>query len=469
MPKSGQSTEPKKSLFARFVSGAVWTALGRLSGTFGLLLVLSAVTRILSADDAGIYVVYQSTALFGAIVAGFGVAPIVIRMIHSTTEQRAFRSLRAGIRRIMMMNIIGSLIVASVGTILIFVLDDNLAHGHLQSHLFIAIAWMVLSVLSQTIGEVFRGLGHFGWAAIIGGQTGGMILNPLLAAVVILLPETNVAIATVLQLQISIMGIVFGLACIRLFFLVRKLPQTEPATTILEEPTLRWLVSESWPIAVTQVLVLGVVPLNILILGSVGTTKNAALFSAAYQIMMLIGAPLQILNIALPPFITELFGAGKKRELESLLRFSATSAGIPALAALSIVMLWPEETLNWLFGREFRDAATALVILVAANTVFVFCGSCGLTLQLTGNQRMTMWNSLITVSVYLLILPLMISTLELVGAAICAGARIVVGNLVCLILVKKHVGIWGSATFWPNQALSHIQTIRQFTKTRTAS
>lgn len=449
------------------MSGAAWTAAGRLSGTLGLVLVLGAVTRILSPEDAGVYVVYQSSAILGAIFAGFGVGPIVIRLIHACFESHAFLSLRQGVLRVLLLNLLGGTVVAICGTTLVLTMAERIAHGHLAAHIEIAISWMFLSVLSQTISEIFRGLGRFGWAAIIGGQSGGMILNPLLALTITGLGSINrIDLASVLQLQVGLMSVLLLCSVGRLAMLLNKLPTSENTSIQYEEPTFRWLVIQSWPIAVTQSLVLGVVPLNILILGSVGTTTNAVLFSAAYQIMMLIAAPLQILNAALPPFITELFGGGKKRELESLLRFSATAAGIPALAALSVVMFRPGQTLDLCFGPEFRDASTALIILVAANTVFVFCGSCGLTLQLTGHQRLTMWNSIVTVSIYLLVLPTMITQFGLAGAAICAGGRIVIGNLICLLLVKKHVGIWGIATLWPKQVIGHMQTMRQFAKAR---
>ncbi len=455
-----------RSLFSRLVSGASWAAFGRLGGTIGLILVFAAVARLLPPAETGLFVVCHSTAILGSIISIFGMGPVVIRMIRTTSSLDAFLSLKAGIRRAVLINLTTSLIVAAAMTTVIVLLSQRFAQGRVAPYLGWVMAWMVLSVLSQITGEIFRGLEHFKWTAVIGGQTGGLIVNPAIALTAWgLIRSDSASLRDVLMLQVLVMSIVLAIALFRLIVLLTQLPDEQNHETGFTEPTTSWFVREAWPIAISQVFVLGIVQVDILILGSIGVSaaENAAMFAGVRRLMMLVAAPLQVLNLALSPFVAELFATGQKFKLETLLRFSATVAAIPSILVLLTLFAAPAEILAWCYEPAFRQAAAAIVILATANVVFVLCGSCRLALNLTGNQHLNMWNSLSVGVLYLATLPILIHTFGLAGAAAGAAGHVIIANVVSTLLVKRRIGIWTTARLALGELPAQVRLLRQKT------
>ena len=74
------------------------------------------------------------------------------------------------------------------------------------------------------------------------------------------------------------------------------------------------------------------------ILGIYLPKDSVAIYGAASRLCVLVGMPMLIINAFVPPMIAELNARRQELEMESVLRFTATLASVPALIAAGLLI-----------------------------------------------------------------------------------------------------------------------------------
>jgi O-antigen/teichoic acid export membrane protein len=117
-----------------------------------------------------------------------------------------------------------------------------------------------------------------------------------------------------------------------------------------------------------------------------------------------------------------------------------------------------------LFGAFFVAAAPLVAILAGAQVVSALCGSNGITLFMTGNERVAMWITAVS-SVTALALEVVLGKLFGVnGVAIGAASGMAVSNIAGAIFVRARLGILTFASFGVAWAwLTHLRSGRSAT------
>jgi O-antigen/teichoic acid export membrane protein len=111
-----------------------------------------------------------------------------------------------------------------------------------------------------------------------------------------------------------------------------------------------------------------------------------------------------IVNLVLPPIVSEMYARGQTGRLERTLRTFSTLAGVPSLLVLMGFMLLGGPILGLVYSKTIYSSLTAvlvLLILSAAKLTAVWSGSCGLVLQFTGYQSSMLRVSLLTSPLFL--------------------------------------------------------------------
>ena len=453
-----------KTFLRRLSSSGLWAAVGRISGTLGHLLLLIVVGRILPRGDGGAYVACYATVMLGSMLAMFGLKPAIIRTIRPAMEAGATQAVRRFIARCAIVSAVCAVLV-SLGLVLLATrMGDAFSGGHLLPHLPWIIAWLVVTAASQLLGDIYRGLQCFRWGTFIGGESGGLLANPLLVVLLILLSfRWDLTLATVLGLHVLIGWSLFTIATIGLWRATSEgnsegVPTSHPATT---QATVPWIINESWPNLISHVFAHGIAHIGILVLASIVSEHDVESFGLIRRLMVLVGAPLQLLNVALSPFVVELHTQQRIRELQSLLRVTATLAAIPSFAALAVILAFPGTILG-IINPDYLSAKVPLMVLAASNLVFVLCGSNTLTLRMTGRHMVSMSNGLITGAVYLVVLPIIIDRYGILGAAGAAAALLVVRNVASTLLVRMYVGVWSVPLVWPTDFFRELSQLRRY-------
>ncbi len=197
------------------------------------------------------------------------------------------------------------------------------------------------------------------------------------------------------------------------------------------------------PVGVFQALSMRMEPL---LLGSLSSSSEVGLYSAAYQTSMLTSMILIALNTIFSPMISDLYNKSEIGRLEELFGVVARWNVKLCMPLLIIMVLFAGDILS-IFGPEFVEGRTCLIILALGQLVHTACGPVGFVLTMAGRTVLVLVNT-VGILLFRVILNLfLIPRMALAGAALSSSISIVLLNIVMIIEMWRLVGMqpfeWG--------------------------
>jgi O-antigen/teichoic acid export membrane protein len=173
----------------------------------------------------------------------------------------------------------------------------------------------------------------------------------------------------------------------------------------------------------------------ILMLGFLVSTKDVGIYRAASQVTILMTVSLTAVGSIYAPLVSEMFHEGQKKRIESI--FKVTTRWIYLIVLpISLVLVFSSKGIMSIFGVDFIEkGAPVLIILTIAQFVNCITGGVGYTLTMTGRQKLELINSMVLVSVNVVLNLFLIPKYGLVGAAIATAVSLVSINLLRLVEV----------------------------------
>jgi len=95
-----------------------------------------------------------------------------------------------------------------------------------------------------------------------------------------------------------------------------------------------------------------------------------------------------------------------------------------------------------LFGEAFVSGYPALLLLLCGVAVNALCGSVGLFLSMTGHHRVVVLVAFCSLSVNLILSPILIPRYGIIGSALATATSLATWNICMLLLVRRRLGIW---------------------------
>lgn len=201
------------------------------------------------------------------------------------------------------------------------------------------------------------------------------------------------------------------------------------------------ILSTSIPMAIHGLTVYLVASVDMWVVGAWLGNSDAGLYGTILRIAMLLGALLTVINAVLPTLVAGLFEEKKFKELEHLLRRTASASGVCALAAFLGLVVVGAPMLRLLFGPGFEDGYLVMVLLAVGQLLNIGSGSPGWVLQMTGQQAVLAKITLVTLVVNITLNLLLVGPFGLEGVAAATALGIVAQNAMMIVAVKKLVGI----------------------------
>lgn len=175
----------------------------------------------------------------------------------------------------------------------------------------------------------------------------------------------------------------------------------------------------------------------VILLGFVGDEANVAILNVAMKIASSITLVLIVANTVVPSKIAFLVKSKKYDKLESLLiKYSS----------LTTALISPWFVFIWLFGAEvmgfFGDAykgyGNVLLLISFGQMVSVACGSSGIVLIMSGNERLLKMVHTAVLCITLSLCPFFVKAFGLWGGAVFLIMPVVLTNLTASFLVYKY-------------------------------
>ncbi len=431
------------SLKRRLLSGSAWASAGRVITAITALATNALLARLLSPQEFGVYFLAFSIVQVGAILGELGLDQAVVRFVAESVGLNQFERARHVLGRALVLGVLGALGMGTVYLLLGPVIGDNLFDAPaLVAVTELLAVWIAMIALQTLLAGAFRGFHDIRLATVFGGLMTGVLLTTFLG--VLWLLRDGATLATVLLL-----GVGSGLANVLLgsWLLRRKvshLPSRGAEGYII---SFGGIMHVALPLMVTNLTIFILTQADLWILGAFRPPEEVAIYGAAARTVVLVAMPLVIVNLVLPPLIAEMYAQGRRRELERMLRATATVAGIPAFVALTTFILFGGPILSLVFGDYYREGATILALLSIAQLVNVWSGAGTVTLSYTGHQAIMMTLTIAGGLVTIIAALGVVGSYGATGVAVAVAAGIAIYNVALWIMTRHKTGMWTHVGF----------------------
>ncbi|NJE26460.1 flippase [Thermococcus sp. MV5] len=166
-----------------------------------------------------------------------------------------------------------------------------------------------------------------------------------------------------------------------------------------------------------------------LMLGYYKSSEVVGLYSAASPLARLIPIFLNSAGILYAPIVTSLYAQGKIKEMGKVYQILTKWIFLLTLPIFSVMFLFPEATILFIFGEKYISAAPALQILALGFMFHTFLGLNGLTLVVIGQPKLNMIGDTFAVVSNVVLNVLLIPKYGIVGAAVATAVSYFVANV----------------------------------------
>jgi O-antigen/teichoic acid export membrane protein len=425
-----------------FARGGSLAVAGLAFGSLLQFLVVVVLTRGLDAGSAG--TLLETIAFFtifaaaGTLGADVGVVRDVSALVASG---RAF-SMRSLLEVAAYPVVVVGALVAIGSFVAAGPLADVLfdpAHSHEgATYIRIVAAALPLAALTTIALAATRGLG-----TVVPYVTVQNLVIPVLRIILVVATVgaglAGAAVAVAWTLPVAAGALTAFVALRRL--VVRRRDQ---ATSQGAESPSAISASGFWrfaaPRAVASIFEISVLMLDVLLVGALRSTREAAVYAAASRLVIFGSFLLFAVSRPLAPQFTKLLARGEIGSAGALYHV-ATWWGMVVAWPLYIALAIFAEPAMRLFGPGYAAGSTALVILSLAYMFDLGTGNMNTLLLMAGKSSWNLANSALALSLNVALNLLLIPPFGIEGAAVSWAASIVAYNLAALIEMRTLLGL----------------------------
>ncbi len=359
----------------------LWVATGRLVGAVGLLLVTAMLSRALDPVEYGEFFLIVSLVAISVTIATLGQQQIVIRELGRLAGAQHLRVVVTSMAIVSCSAALVSGLIGLAGSRLAVWIEVT----HLETFGWLVALWVFAAAVLRVAGEAARGLRMFSLASFFNGYavTGSAATLVLFSA--LLAPAM---VSQRLDLPVALRSVVLATGVSLVFVLVALTRYRSAGSGVAVSAPARAYILSGLPILVGNLVSFASSQGDLWIVHALLETERVAVYGAVRTVANLGLVPLAMVSAALLPRIALTHFAGRKVELEQLVRVSASVAVAAASVVMVPAIVAPGPLLSLLFGPYYADGSLALRLLAAGSLVNVCSGPWGYVLLQTGRHRL---------------------------------------------------------------------------------
>src|SRR5579871_55152 len=177
---------------------------------------------------------------------------------------------------------------------------------------------------------------------------------------------------------------------------------------------------------------------GVMLLGWIATTKDAGIYSLAFNIALVVTLPRVAVNTLFAPAISELYTRNDKVMVQVLVTKTALWTLCAGIGIAVVLFLLTDPLLAW-FGPGYQAGEPALRILLFSQVVAAGGGAQLYVMTMTGHESSA---AMLLVSIAIanaIMTAILIIPLGLVGAAVAAGATLVIWNAAMALFLWRRL------------------------------
>jgi len=419
------------------IKGSIGTFVLKIISTglaFATSLLLS---RLLGAKGYGIYAYAIAWVALLAVPSTLGLNRLLVREVAVYHTQSEWGLMRGILRRASQ-----AVVIVSLGLTFLAVFGTWVFAGRLDSQMLTSF-WIALIMLPLITLTSLRQAALRGLKKVVTSQLPEMFIQPMLfislIIVAYLLFEKSFRPSWAVGMNVVATGVVLVIGAGLLY---KTLPQ--PVKKASPEYKTRMWVHSALPLLFVAGMQVINAKTDTIMLGVIKGTKTVGVYSVAIRGSELITFILFSVNTVLAPTIASLYAARDMKQLQLLITKSARMILLISLPIGLGLILFSHRFLS-LFGYEFTQGGTALIILSIGQLINATMGSVSLLLVMTNYERDAALGIGISASLNVVLNAILIPLWGLEGAATATTTSMIVWNILLAIWVYKRLGIHSTA------------------------
>lgn len=189
----------------------------------------------------------------------------------------------------------------------------------------------------------------------------------------------------------------------------------------------------------TQICSLSIVWGGQIFLGIFGNSSDVAIFTTAQRTSMLISILFITINTVITPTLSTQFSSKNFSALKETVQSSSKLLFGLSVPILALIVFFPKNILS-IFGSGYSEASLSLVILALGQFVNVSTGSVNALLAISGNEKYTRNNMLVSTSIVVFGSIFIAPIFGVLGVSIVTAIAVATQNLLGVWQVKEIFG-----------------------------
>lgn len=399
----------------------------RMAGLLLGFILTYFIAHFLGAEDSGHYAMITQTAILGSVIAAGGLDLSVIRNFSSTQNSGTHPS-RKSVNALLLLCSTASIVVF-IALCAVGLKNVGIAYAlHAPTLSIVCLSTLILSrALLPTAGAVLRSQRYYS-------------LSPILEAVVIpALVCLCIAVGWARDLNTILIctAVAAFIAALAAVAACQLIARSGAETLSVGSKQLIKTAAPLWGVAISRCFgdwyALAIVA-ALLSVHDVGVLRVATQIGIGLVIISV-----GILNVYAP----RISAAYAMEDFASIAKLNRSSALLSTLIVLPVtlcVLALAGEIMQF-FGDDFAEGAPLLQMIVIGQAAFVCTGASGVTLAMTGNERVNLALTIGSMAALLILVPVAAhyGSINWVGATL---SLVLIGrNLASMAAVRKRLGI----------------------------
>jgi O-antigen/teichoic acid export membrane protein len=172
------------------------------------------------------------------------------------------------------------------------------------------------------------------------------------------------------------------------------------------------------------------------------SASETGIYQAASQLSILFAILLGAFHGVFRPMVADIYARGDDKRLAELYRVCTKWTLYACLPLFLVVVSFPAQLVEFVYGNAYGPAAIPLVILSLSQLVMVVTAGSHTMLVMTGRQRIFVVAALSCLVGDLLLNWVLVPEFGLSGAASAMAISNVTLNVITVVAVRKHLGLW---------------------------
>ena len=409
-------------LGAVLVKAVIGSAGLRIAGMGFSFLVGVQLARGLGAEGYGVYGVAMSIIALLTVPTEFGLPQLLTREIAAAQVAGNWAKLRGVLQWATRASLTIALGVAAIVTTWLLVSGQGLG-SPIGITLLIGVAMVPVVAQGNLRSAALRGLQH-----IVKGQLPDALIRPAMFSALLF----AVALMALTLQPASAMAMAAISAAVALVFANVMLKKALPNAALQSQAQAH---SRTWwrdalPMALTEGMRVLQSHLVILLLGLMSTVALVGVYRVASSVTLVMAVPITLFNLVSAPVISRLYAGNDGQRLQRLLSWVAIGMTTSVAVMILPFLFAGHFLLGTVFGSEFADGNSVLLILAVGILSNAFFGANATLLNMTGNQGRVTRASAISLTLLGALLPPLIWLLGMLGAAIGSSLALIAWNVI---------------------------------------